>query len=297
MIKQKIFILIFKKTNRILSNKFKIPLYSTILNFILAQTTPYPKYVKNENGIIYLLPKGKVSRELTLYGVFEKEETELIKNLIQKGNVVLDIGANIGYYTLMFAKLVGKEGKVYSFEPGLENFSVVQKNVLTNQLQNVILEKVAISDSSKETKLYLSEGPGGHRIYQSNYCTKNFDIVNTTTLDDYFKDKSIIEKISFVKIDVEGAELGVLRGMISLLKNENIKILAELYGPFIREFGNEPKELFLFLRNHGFKIYIFKKINPESSFTPNNIQELKICEEEKLNFEVQDQNFLFVKKK
>jgi len=296
MIKQTLFVSIFKKTNKILKgDKFKIPFSSKLFNFILAQTTPYPEFIKNKNGVFFLLPQGKVSREITLYGVFEKEETELVKNLIQKEDVVLDIGANIGYYTVLLSNLVGNEGKVFSFEPGLENFNILKKNIFSNNIQNSILENLAVSDSSIETKLFLSDGPGGHRIYHSNYCTDNFEVVNTITLDNYFKDNPIKERISFVKIDVEGAEFGVLRGMKSLLKNKNIKILLELYGPFIREFGNEPNQLFLFLRGYGFKIYFFKKLKQKNSITLNDMHELTIQEEANLNFEFKDQNFLCIK--
>jgi len=295
MLKQRIFIQIYKITFKILSRNF--PLSQKILNYILSQTTPYPEKIKKNERIIYLLPRGKVSRELALFGVFEKDETELIKNIVQDGDIVLDIGGNLGYHTLILSAFVGKDGKVFSFEPGLENFSLLQKNISHNQLDNVTAERLAISDTSTKTKLFLSEGPGGHRIHESNFCTKNFDVVNTITLDEYFKDNSLRNNITFIKIDVEGAELNVLYGMKSLLTNERLKILVELYGPFIREFGHEPNELFKFLRENNFKIYFVKKLNGEKPFNVENLQELKIYEEEKLNYEYKDQNFLCVKQK
>ena len=197
MKRQKIFIKIYKATYRILNKN--IPLSSLILNFILSQITPYPEKIKTHNGIFYLLPRGKVSRELTLYGVFEKDETELIKNIIHEGDVVVDIGGNIGYYTLILSNIVGKRGKVFSFEPGLENFSILEKNIMANNLQNTVIERLAISDVSSKTKLYLAEGPGGHKIHHSNFCTKNFDVVNSITLDEYYKNNSLINLISFLK--------------------------------------------------------------------------------------------------
>lgn len=295
MKRQKIFIKIYKATYRILNKN--IPLSSLILNFILSQITPYPEKIKTHNGIFYLLPRGKVSRELTLYGVFEKDETELIKNIIHEGDVVVDIGGNIGYYTLILSNIVGKRGKVFSFEPGLENFSILEKNIMANNLQNTVIERLAISDVSSKTKLYLAEGPGGHKIHHSNFCTKNFDVVNSITLDEYYKNNSLRNEIKFIKIDVEGAEFNVLRGMESLLKNEGLKILLEIYGPFIREFGHEPIELFTFLRKNNFKIYSIKKLDLKKPFTSDNLLELKTHEENKLNYEWKDQNFLCIKQK
>jgi len=295
MIKQKFFIQIYKLTFKILRKDF--PFFPKILNFILAQTTPYPEKIKKDNQTIHLLPRGKVSRELALYGVFEHDETELLKNIVQAGDVVLDIGGNLGYHTLILSDLVGVQGKVFSFEPSLENFGLLKKNVLENNLQNVKIERLAISNISSTTKLFLSEGPGGHRIQQSNFCTDNFDVVNTITLDEYFKDDPIINKINFLKIDVEGAELNVLQGMKSILKNENLKILVELYGPFIREFGHEPNDLFEFFKKNNFKTYFVKKLNNKEPFNIEDLQELENKNDEKLNYELKDQNFLCIKQK
>jgi len=104
-----------------------------------------------------------VSPTLLRDGYFEPYETTLIESEIRPGDVVLDIGANIGYYTLIFARLVGERGRVYAFEPDPTNFRLLKKNVRANGYQNVIFVKKAVADSSGSMPLYLCpDNKGDH---------------------------------------------------------------------------------------------------------------------------------------
>ena len=86
--------------------------------------------------------------DLLSKGAYEPFETELFKKNLEKGEVVLDIGAHIGYYTLIAAKIVGNEGKVFAFEPAPDNYALLEKNVNANGYKNVILEQKAASIST-----------------------------------------------------------------------------------------------------------------------------------------------------
>lgn len=187
-------------------------------------------------------------------GIYEPATTKIFKKEIKKGDVALDIGAHIGYYTLLFAKLVGEKGKVYAFEPDSVNFDLLKKNVEINNYKNVILEKKAVSDKSGKSKLYLSEKDTSvHSIYDIHGNHK-FTKVEFVRLDDYFKNYN--GKIDWIKIDIEGAELSALHGMTSLLeKNKNIKIITELATCCLEESGIRPEEYFKFLKENGFFIY------------------------------------------
>src|SRR3989344_942009 len=140
------------------------------------------------------------SLRLSIFGVYEPSQTELIKQEVKEGDTVLDIGANIGYYTLIFAKLVGPRGKVYAFEPDPKNFSLLKKNIKINSYDNVVLINKAISDKTEKIKLYFSSNnKASHTIYGSEKNT-NFVTIDSIKLDDYFKTNE--QDISFVKIDV-----------------------------------------------------------------------------------------------
>jgi len=133
---------------------------------------------------------------------FEKYETALIFGQINKNSVIIDVGANIGYYTVLMAKFVKK---VYAFEPEKEAFEILKKNIKENNLKNVVLFNKAVG--SKRGSKFLktdSENFGNSRIVTSN--TKQ--VTRIVRLDEVIK-----EKVDLIKIDVQGYELEVLKGM------------------------------------------------------------------------------------
>lgn len=192
-------------------------------------------------------------RSLSFSGIYEPFETEIIKKEIKKGDHVLDIGANIGYYTLIFAKLVGENGKVFAFEPDPNNFSLLKKNIEINGYRNVILVQKGVSNKTGKARLYLSHNvPSDHRIYDSHDGRKSIDI-ETIRLDDYFNNK---ERIDFIKLDIQGAEWAAIQGMSSLLqKTKRLKIMTEFWPIGLQRFGVEPEEYLKLLIKHGFKLY------------------------------------------
>jgi FkbM family methyltransferase len=186
--------------------------------------------------------------------VHEPFETEIVCNLVKRGDVVLDLGANIGYYTLIFAKIVGAEGKVFAFEPDPDNFSLLKKNIEINGYKNVILEQKAVSDKTGTVKLYLSEDNlADHRIYDS-HDGREFIEIESVSLDDYFE--NVNDNIDFIKMDIEGAEPAAIQGMRSLLKrNQNVKVITELFPIALSKFGIETSDFLKMFFNNGFKLY------------------------------------------
>jgi len=228
---------------------------------------------------------------LSTDGFYDPFETEIAKKEVGEGDVVLDIGANIGYYTLIFAKLVGKNGKVFAFEPDPDNYALLEKNVQINGYQNVILIQKAVSNKTGKIRLYLSEdNKGDHRIYNS-YENRISVEIEAVTLDDYFRDFN--RKINFIKMDIQGAEPGAFQGMCNLLKKQqSIKIIAEFWPLGFQRFGIDCQEYLKLLVEYGFSLYQLNKRKKE--IKPANMTELlKIYTPEKDNFA----NLLFVKEK
>jgi len=165
---------------------------------------------------------------LSINKIYEENETNFLKNLIKKGDVVLDIGANIGYYTLLFAQLVGNTGKVYAFEPDPRNYQLIEKNIEINNFTNVVLVKKAVCAKSGNTTLYLMES-GAHNTLKKDHPDTIDEIdVDLISLDDYFKTLPIIP--DFIKMDIEGNELNALTGMRHILQSYKTKIMIE-WGP------------------------------------------------------------------
>jgi len=190
---------------------------------------------------------------LSVHGVYEELETKTINENIKEGDTVLDIGANIGYYTLIFARLVGKSGKVFAFEPDPENFSILERNIKINNYKNVTLVKSAVSNFSGKTKLFLSDDAKLHSLYKNNENGKAIEI-KTIKLDDFFKDYK--NGINFIKIDIEGSEMPAFEGMSQIIrKNNNIKIATEFKPILLKKFGTNPRNVIDFLLVNNFKLY------------------------------------------
>lgn len=212
------------------------------------------EYVQVNGFKIFLDPTDAL--ELKKNKKFEKFETDLVKKEIREGDIVLDIGANIGYFTLIFSQIVGINGKVFAFEPDPNNFSILKKNIEINNLKNVILIQKAVSDVNTPLTLYLCDyNHAQHRIYPSSRCNEKIT-VDSITIDEYFTKTEFYKKINFVKMDVEGSEYNVINGMQKILKsNPKLKILCEFSPKQIIEHKLKPEDILNQLLRHNFKIY------------------------------------------
>jgi FkbM family methyltransferase len=229
-----------------------------------------------EGSKMYL---NKLFREVSHLGVWEKQETEIIKKIVNQGDVVLDIGANIGYFTLLFSRLVGPSGKVYSFEPEPENFSLLKKNVELNNYKNIILIQKAVSNENRKIKLFLSmNNEGDHQIYDSGE-NRNFIEIDSIRLDDYFK--NFEKKINFIKMDIQGAECKAIEGMQNILeKNNQLKLITEYWPYGLINFDDEPLAFPKLLLGKKYHPYDLNEKYNETSLT--NLDELEQRYEKKI---------------
>ncbi len=187
-------------------------------------------------------------------GAFEPFETSLMQLELKEGDVVVDVGANIGYYTLIFARRVGPAGKVYAFEPDPNNFELLRKNVQINGYHNVILERKAVAERTGQRRLYLApHNKGDHRLYASPENRPWVD-VQTVALDDYFAIRQ--ERIDLIKMDIQGAEGLALAGMPRLLEdNPGVRLVTEFWPAGLRLCGTEPISYLQQLVQLGFRLY------------------------------------------
>ena len=186
---------------------------------------------------------------------YEEQETELFKKIVRGGMVVVDIGANIGYYTLIAASIVGEHGKVFAFEPEPKNHALLVKNIEANGYENIIAVPKAVSDKGGSTRLFLSPdgNTGWHRIYDSEDGWNSIEI-ETVTLDEFFQGKE--ESIDVIKMDVEGSEMAVLQGMTRILeRNDKLIIFTEFFPALLKKSGASPEGYLNELEKHGFKLY------------------------------------------
>jgi len=220
------------------------------------------------NNIKYFLDKHD-SLGLSITNNHEKTETELVKQEIQEGDYVVDVGAHIGYFSLIFSKIVGKQGKVFSFEAEPSNFEILKKNLKENNIQNVICENIAISDKIGKIKLFTSESSTGNRLFSSK--GGNFIEVESNTLDNYFGTK--IKNIKFIKLDIQGGEPLAIKGMKKIIEeNNSLKIMLEWWPNGIKKLGENPESHLELLEGVGYQILEIDDKNRKT--IPTSIKQL-----------------------
>jgi FkbM family methyltransferase len=180
-------------------------------------------------------------------------EDDIIEHFTPKqGDIVIDIGANIGRYTIISSKRVGTKGKVVAIEAHPGNFEILNRNIKLNQLTNIIPLNYAAYSKETKIKLYVPDEESGYTIYHTlmERTGKKFVEVNANTLDYLLQLNEIRqEEVNWIKIDVEGAELEVLKGATNVLsKSKDIALLIEVHGQ------NNYRPLVEFLSSYNFKI-------------------------------------------
>jgi FkbM family methyltransferase len=191
-----------------------------------------PVEIKNTQGFeIYLNPKDYViSGPIAITGTYESGVTRIFKRVLKRGDKVIDVGANIGWFTLLAAGLVGEKGLVMSFEPEPYNFSLLTKSVERNQFSNVVLFKEVASDVDGTKRLNLNEhgNPGAHSIARD---TGGESILVQSSRLETAAEKARLDRIDLVKIDAEGAEPQVISGMKSLIADGKVLHMVVEWNP------------------------------------------------------------------
>lgn len=196
-----------------------------------------------------------VSVKLRDEGWFEPFETLLVQSLVSPGDTVVDVGANIGYYTLQFARLVGETGRVYAFEPDPDNFAILEQNVWQNGYRNVTLVRAAVTAQPGAAQLHLSaNNRGDHRLYSSEPGRRAID-VEAVSLDDYLAPRT--GRVGLVKIDVQGAEAGVFHGMQRLVAEHRVgRVLSEFWPRGLEVAGGDAGTFLDERRREGFEVSV-----------------------------------------
>jgi FkbM family methyltransferase len=193
-----------------------------------------------------------------LLGVFEPGTTRLIERVVKPGMVVIDVGAHVGYYTLLAASLVGDQGRVFAFEPDAGNYSLLLENINLNGHSCARAFRQAVADRGGSTSFFLSAwGSDRNSLYQDNSGLEAQRVeVEAVTLDDFLAAAGN-PIVDLVKMDIEGAELVALQGMKETLKRTR-RLILEFSPLSVQASPSNPEELLDMLSRHGFSIQIIQ---------------------------------------
>jgi len=202
-----------------------------------------------------------ISKSLYFDKFWELNETNFFKKIINKGMNVVDIGANIGYFSILFSRWIGETGKVFCFEPEPDNFHLLQKNIQANNCENIIPIQKAVSNSNGTTSLFLSEeNKGDHRIIDFDAYYKD-ELRKEIEVESIKLDSAIPPNfnIDIIKMDIQGAEMLAMEGMLEILnRNYKMYLVTEFWPYAIEKSGHIPRKLLEQIIQTGFKISILK---------------------------------------
>ncbi len=207
---------------------------------------------------------------LSVNGVYEETEARLFESSVRAGDVVVDIGGHIGYYTLLAARAAGPQGHVFAFEPERGNYALLTQNVQANGYANVTAINQAVMARSGELRIFVSaENAGDHHVYADSSEDRPSYAIQGSSLDDFFAGRPD-NRVDVVKMDVQGAEPEALRGMLGVLEaNANVLMFTELAPPSLAAAGSSAAAYVEALAEAGFDLYVIDEeagtVRPESA--------------------------------
>jgi FkbM family methyltransferase len=230
--------------------------------------------------------------------LYESETLQCLTSMLKDGDCFIDIGAHIGYFSLLASLMVGNEGQVFSFEPEDSNYLHLNTHISENNLSNIQAINAALGAESKEAQFFINlDADGGHALWnvglldsneksRANPTVRN---INVFSLDDVFKDREL-NSLKLIKIDAEGADYDILRGGINtILKYDFPYIICEINRFDLQQMGTNEEAFRHFMKELGYDTYLLNdsgsnivKLLPEHHVESDYIFNLLFANEEKL---------------
>ncbi len=245
----------------------RIPLLKGFIG--MAVKSLVPDHADLPEGTVFFDPQDPVLSGAVSLGQYEPKTTSIFRSLIAEGMAVVDIGANLGYFTLIAAGKVGPSGKVFSYEPDPHNFALLKKNIDANNFRQAMAIPLALSDQAGTRELFFGD----------NQCTLSFadkrgagrsETVQTDTLDNSLKAFGS-PRIDIIKMDIEGAEPIALEGMKeTIARSPKLAMLFEYHPNAIERIGLSPLAFLKRIEELGFALSVID----EDSGTSTSIQDI-----------------------
>lgn len=208
-----------------------------------------PPIVTGEDGVKLELGTDYVSRSLYFHNYWEPEETTLLRSVTPRGGTFIDVGANIGYFTLLASRWVGPSGRVYALEPVSATHVRLQRNLVLNAIGNVTAVKAGASSAPGTGEIGLESDAGHSHLLTASTQSVRQETITLTTVDDLVASNAL-DRVDVLKIDVEGADFEVLLGAEKTLRTYQPVVLMEV--ELIARFNRSIGEVQRFLSHVGY---------------------------------------------
>jgi FkbM family methyltransferase len=212
-----------------------------------------------ENFFMLLNPTEHIQQQLFWYGYYEKEVGALLKEIVRPDDVFLDLGANIGYFSLLIASN-SSSVRIISFEPVKDLFQDMNDNISLNNIRNISTINATVGEMNVEKELFVSasDNSGMSSFHQpENYSGKK-ERVKVVAIDDWFK-TSGLSKIDIIKLDIEGSELAALKGMKEVLQKQRPVLIVEVNPETLSMFNLKTSDIYDYLKQLNFKGFLILK--------------------------------------
>jgi len=247
--------------------------YSSIKDEKLVRTPMGP--------LIYVNYRDSVEREIA-NGTYERKYIDLFSSKIKEGDVVIDVGAYVGIFSLIAAGRVGSTGRVYAFEPVPRSHERLMRNIGVNEARNIKAYNLGLSDKNETLPISVPEQmPAEATLYEccateiSKGIDMRKDIVQAKLRPfDRFYDSERLNKVNVIKIDAEGAELKVLKGMGHTIKSNRLELFVEIFPPLVERIGGSLGELITFLTELRFSSIYSTESDSEIGMSVDSVNEV-----------------------
>lgn len=240
------------------SSRFYLLIINDLVNKWRIGKDLKAKTLISDNFFLNLRLDDWLQQQIYFLGGYENFELEVLRSKISLGSNVIDIGANVGLYSLFSASIIGIDGKVFAFEPYSSNFNILTENLKINNFKNLILNKIALANKDHEVELFYNPKEfnlGMVSAYEKNY--EESETVNCTTLDNYLKNLNL-DNLHYIKLDIEGGEYLALLGMIETIKKYKPFIQIEIDEDILKQTAYTKNDILLFFEMNNYQL-----VNPE----------------------------------
>lgn len=211
--------------------------------------------VRSDDGRLFERSKEGVIARLALEGDYEPELTQIVRSILQEGDIAVDVGANFGWYSTLFAGLVGPSGHVFSFEPVVQTFSQLVRNIELNEVEDIVsVKNLAVGESAGWVEMQNDAGGTQSALAYAVESKGGIGAVEMVALQDALAQHR--SGIALLKIDIEGFEEQALVGANSLIACENPPMIQlELNEVALRRAGSSRASVMTMLQNFGYELY------------------------------------------